>query len=776
MAQASSYTASIVEVTDITLTKLDFPRVLDALAERTNTSLGCERVLALRPNLDKHDIELQWQRTEEALTGTPLSLGGVQDIRPLLARVEDGDMLDGKELLEIAYTMDAAGTIKRGILESERPLLEQLAENLRSFDGALRVVREQLDPQGNVRDDATPKLRDIRRRLQPLRGRIREKLQGLLERYGDAVQDALITLRRDRYVIPIKASAQQRVSGIVLDSSDSGATVFVEPQAVVPMNNELALLEFEERDEVRRILVSLGQRLAYEPGLEESLQTLAELDLIAANARLAKEWKLSLPTFAEDSNITLPEARHPLIEGCIPNTIKLTHDERLLIITGPNAGGKTVLLKTLGLSLLMAHSGLLVAANMPSMPYLDTLLIDIGDEQSIEASLSTYAGHLTNLRTILEKAGDNVVVLIDELGSGTDPSEGAALSQAMLEVILEKHALGLVTTHLAPLKAFASDTPGIQNAAMRFDVDQLRPKYELLMGQPGRSYALAIAERLGLPEGILRRADTLISSEVSDLEGLLESLEADKEQLERDIYDANTARDQAVQEAEILRKQINTLRQKEEDVMAAAAERADEMLHDTMRRAKELKKVATTDKEQRGKALEELQSLRKDAQKTARKPPQAKKQPPRKKGLQTGTTVHVASYDASGPIVELRGDDVVVQLGLLKVTVPKDDVKPTKPKKTQPDYAAAAPSPSNFERELNIRGERVEQGLDKVRDFLLEARSLKITPVRILHGKGTGTLRDAVRNYLKSDSAVSRFEDAVPYEGGHGVTVAHLRV
>ena len=424
----------------------------------------------------------------------------------------------------------------------------------------------------------------------------------------------------------------------------------------------------------------------------------------------------------------------------------------------------------------MAHSGLLVAADMPSVPYLDTLLIDIGDEQSIEASLSTYAGHLTNLRTILEKAGDNVVVLIDELGSGTDPSEGAALSQAILEVILEKRALGLVTTHLAPLKAFASDTPGVQNAAMRFDVDKLRPKYELLMGQPGRSYALAIAERLGLPEAILSRADTLISSEVSDLEGLLESLEADKEKLEQGIYDANTARDQAVQEAKILRKQIDTLRQKEEDVIAAAAERADEMLHDTMRRAKELKKVATTDKEQRGKALEELQSLRKDAQKTARKQPSQPSQPPRKKGLQPGTTVHVASYDASGPIVELRGDEVVVQLGLLKVTVPKDDVKPTKPKKTQPDYAAAAPSPSNFERELNIRGERVEQGLDKVRDFLLEARSLKITPVRILHGKGTGTLRDAVRNYLKSDSVVSRFEDAVPYEGGHGVTVAHLRV
>ncbi|MEM6430838.1 MAG: endonuclease MutS2 [Deinococcota bacterium] len=776
-----------MNVTATTLEKLDFSKVLNALAERASSSLGRERALKLRPTTDRDWIHLQWQRTEEALTGTPLSLGGVNDIRPLLTRVEDGDLLDGKELLEIAYTMDASGTIKRAILASERPLLSAMAEQLGSFDGALRIVREQLDPQGKVRDNATPKLRDIRRRLHPLRGRIREQLQKLLERHSDAVQDAIITLRRDRYVIPIRANAQHRVPGIVLDSSDSGATAFVEPQSVVPLNNELALLEFEERDEVRRILISLGQRLAYEPGLSSSLETLAELDVIAASARLAKAWQLTLPAFNDTSSVNLSDARHPLIEGCVPNSLGLSQDARLLILSGPNAGGKTVLLKTLGLALLMGYSGLFVAAKEPSLPQVDALLSDIGDEQSIEASLSTYAGHLTNLRAVLEVASRNVVVLIDELGSGTDPTEGAALSQAILEALLDKGALGLITTHLAPLKAFAADTEGVQNAAMRFDVAQLRPKYELLMGQPGRSYALAIAARLGLAEGILTRAETLLSSEASDLEGLLESLEADKEQLEQNIANANDARDQAIREAELLRTQINTLRTKEQDVMAAAAERADAMLQDTLRQAKELKKVATTDKDQRGKALEDIQSLRKDAQKTAQKSSRkgSRKLSRNTSGggrqaskpkIQVGTTVYVEAYDASGPVVELRGEDVAVQLGLLKVTVPVAEVNPKQAKQAQPDYGFAAPSLGQFERELNIRGERVEQGLEKVRDFLLEARSLKVTPVRILHGKGTGTLRDAVRNYLKSDSAVTRFEDAIPYEGGHGVTVAHLRL
>ena len=751
----------------------------EALAERAASSFGVELALSLAPTLSREDLETSWQRTQEALEGPALSLGGVEDVRPAVAAVREGKVLEGSDILQIAYTMDAAATMKRAILISERPALGELATRLRSFDGALRQVREQLDLDGSVRDDATPKLRDIRRRLNPLRGRIREKLQQLLATYKDSVQDAVVTLRRDRYVIPIQASLQSRVPGIALDTSDSGATIFIEPQAVVPMNNELALLEFEERDEVRRILISLGQRLAYEEGLDETFEVLAQLDLVAASARLAEDWRLAQPVLNDTGEIRLAEACHPLITGCVPNSLTLEREHRLLVITGPNAGGKTVLLKTLGLAALMAHSGLFVAADKrkpPTLPYLNALLTDIGDEQSIEASLSTYAGHLKNLKAIAENAEENVLILIDELGSGTDPDEGAALSQAILERVLESGAPGLITTHLAPLKVFASDTAGVQNAAMRFDVDNLRPTYKLTVGQPGRSYALSIAERIGLSSGLLERASDILGPEGERLESLLETLEDQRLQLSTQLSEAEAARDQAVSEADILRGQIESLRAKEEEVIAAAAGRAEEMLQDTLQRAKELKRTATTVPEGRSKALEELQELRRTAKKQAQPTPSRPAQQKPRDRLEPGATVRVAEYDAEGPVVELRGDDVVVQLGLLKVEVPKRDVKLIKQPEPKVKTASGFSAPARFDEELNIRGERVEQGLEKVRDFILEAQSLKSPSVRIVHGKGTGALRDAVRNYLKDEKRVERFEDAVPYKGGHGVTVAYLRL
>lgn len=764
-----------MNVTSTTLQKLDFPRIQAALADRAASSLGLERALNASPDLSRAEVEQAWARTAEALSGSDLSLGGVQDIRPLLERVRDGRVLEGLELLEIAYTMDASGTIKRSILASERPALSELARQLGSFDGALRLVREQLDPDGRVRDDATPKLREIRRRLNPLRGRIRERLQELLGRYAEFVQDNIITLRRDRYVIPVRASSQSRVPGIVLDTSDSGATVFIEPQSVVPMNNELALLEFEERDEVRRILIALGQRLAFEPGLDETLETLAELDLVAASARLAKDWRLNQPVFSADGSVKLTRACHPLIQGCVPNTVALDNDRRLLVVTGPNAGGKTVLLKTLGLAAVMAHSGLFVAAEgKPALPNLGALLSDIGDEQSIEASLSTYAGHLKNLKAIADGAAPDVLVLVDELGSGTDPDEGAALSRAILERILASGARGLINTHLAPLKVFASETSGVQNAAMSFDVANLAPRFELVVGQPGRSYALAIAERLGLSDDLLGRARDILGPEGAALETLLQTLERQREDLTQSQASLAGEREAAVREAALLREQINRLRGREDEVLAAAAERADELLQNTLQQAKELRRTATSDPLARSQALSELQQLR---QNVRQKVPAAQKivlpSERKKPGLEPGAVVYVEAYGAKGPVAEVRGSEVVVQLGLLKVTVPKSGVKLQDAPKVKKVVGYTAPT--RFDDELNIRGERVEPALEKLRDFVTEAHALKAPSIRILHGKGTGTLREVVRDFLKNEKRVERYEDAVPYEGGHGVTVAYLR-
>ncbi|MBW6456235.1 MAG: endonuclease MutS2, partial [Trueperaceae bacterium] len=604
-----------MRVLPTTLEKLAFPRVLDALADRCQTFAGQARARALLPDLDGETLRVAHERVDEALTGDAISLGGVEDVRPLVERVRDGGMLEGPECLAIAYTMDAAATVKRAIALSNRPRLTELALGLASFDAVLRLVREQLDPSGEVRDDATPKLREIRKRLHPMRGRIRERMAQLLQQYAPFVQDPIVTLRRDRYVIPVKASSQSRVPGLVLDTSDSGATVFVEPAAVVPLNNELTLLEFEERDEVRRILIALGQRLAFDPGLEPTLAALTELDLVVASARLARDWALVRPEVADGAAVRLPGARHPLIEDCVPNDVVLDAEAPLLVLTGPNAGGKTVLLKTLGLAVLMAHAGLFVAAAAraadgrpakTTLPTFRSVLTDIGDEQSIEASLSTYAAHLTNLRRIVEDAGPGMLLLIDELGSGTDPDEGAALSQAILEAVVERRAFGVVTTHLAPLKVFAAQRAGVRNAAMRFDVERLRPTFELVVGQPGRSYALAIAERVGLSQELLARAHEVLGPEGARLERLLETLETQRAALQAQLDEAEGARASAVAEAELLRAQIERLRAQEAALLEQAAEKADALLQDTLARAKAWRETARGDPAQRGKAMEAI--------------------------------------------------------------------------------------------------------------------------------------------------------------------------
>lgn len=768
-----------MRVDDSTLAKLDYLAVREALALRAGTTAGKELALELRPNLETYEIVKNHERINEVL-GSSLSIGGVSNIRPLIAKVRDGAMLEGEEILQIAHTMDSSGSIKRSILDSDRPALAELARMLSSFDASLRIVREQLDIDGRVRDDATPKLRDIRKRLNPLRGRINDKLNELLNKYSRYVQDPIITIRRDRYVIPIVSSFQSKVPGIALDISDSGATVFLEPQAVVSMNNDLAMLEFEERDEVRRILVSLGQRLAYEEGLEQSLTILARLDLISATARLAEDWQLGPVEISKDAEYYLPEARHPLIENAIANTIAIDQENRLLIITGPNAGGKTVMIKTLGLASLMMHSGLYIAAKSeagerkPQLPFIKKLLTDIGDEQSIEASLSTYAGHLQNLKNIVDYADDDVLVLIDELGSGTDPAEGAALSQAVLETVLATNARGLITTHLAPLKVFASETKGVLNAAMRFDIENLVPAYKLDLGLPGRSYALSIAQRMGLPTVLLERASEILGPEGEKLESLLETLERQRLELEESLLEADIAKEEAIKEAEVLHKQIEMLRGKEEDVIAAAAIKADKMLQDTLKRAKTLKRTASTSTTERSQALEELQELRKIVKKRAQPKMEKFATPANSNTIVLGSIVEVEEYNAQGPIIEIRKNDYLVQLGLLKVEVAKHEAKlvKSKPKKKRQTSFAA---PSSFENELNMRGDRVEAGLEKLRDFIIEAHSFQVKSIRILHGKGTGTLRDAVRKYLKNEKLVERYEDAIPYEGGHGVTVAYLR-
>lgn len=775
---------------DHTLATLDFPRVRAALSERCASAYGLERALNLRPIGNSHGdahgdsfsdsnrdsnhhgdlIHTELERIEDALFGVSLQLGGIHDIRSSLARAREGKVLSGYELLEVGYTLDSAMTLRRSVVTHSRGALLPLGEAIGSHVVLVRSALEKLDRDGNVRDDASPKLRQLRRRLNPLRNEIREKLGQIMERWGEFVQENLITLRRDRFVIPIKANFVGQVQGIVVDSSSSGQTYFVEPAAIVPLGNELARTILEEEAEVRRILLELTGLVAHEEGIDQTLWAVGELDLTAAKTILARDWNLCRPMRSKDMSFKISQARHPLIEDAVANDLELNQTTRLLLITGPNMGGKTVTLKTLGLISLMYGCGMYVPASSAELPLVRNVLVDIGDDQSIEANLSTFAAHLRSLQTILEQANPDTLILIDELGSGTDPNEGAALAQAILLELLDKGSRGVVTSHLAPLKQFAMETPGVKNASMGFDLEHLAPTYRLLVGQPGRSYAVAIAQRLGLPAKIIAQANEILGPEGGKLERLLESLEQShlsaQLELER-IQNIRLENEKLQADLEAARANIRLER---DETLGQALTKADQIYAEAFEQVRQMRSKVREDEAQRPRILEDLKKLRSIAQ-------AARPLPPVRLDLQemrVGSVVDVPAYGASGQVLELRGEELVVQLGVLKINVRRRDVRLRLQSKVKV-MALSGGGVSSFSREMNLRGQHVEEAVEEVRTFVQEAHALKETPLRIVHGKGQGVLRRLIRDYLKTDKKVESFHDAEPYHGGHGVTIVHLK-
>lgn len=753
------------------LSALDFPRITAALADRDATSLGRERALALRPSDDAYRIAQELDEVEDALFGVSLSLGGIHDIRDIHARAGEGRVLSGQDLLNAAYSLDGAMTVKRAIETNSRGPLRDVATGLGDHSELVRRVLQSLDREGNVRDDASPRLRDLRKRIEPLRGRIREKLTQTLEKWSDVLQEHLVTIRRDRYVLPVLASRVGSVQGIIVDASATGQTYFVEPAAVTQLNNELTRLILDEEAEVRRILTELSALLAQDSAVPMTLATIGELDLIASKAKLARDWRLNRPEAAPDGLYDLHEARHPLIENPVANDIQLG-ETKLLLITGPNMGGKTATLKTLGLAVLMHQCGLYVAAASARLPVVRDILVDIGDEQSIEASLSTFASHLKHLRYVLRHAAPDTLVLVDELGSGTDPDEGAALAQSLIETLLEQDARGIITSHLSPLKLFALETPGLKNASMGFAVGTLAPTYQLQVGQPGRSYALAIANRMGLPRDVLSRAEELLGPEAGLMERMLSELERERRELGEQLETAAAARREAEAELGRVRHERETLETRRNEMLAEASQKAESLYADAVERVRTLRARAQEDSA-RPRVMQELRELRVQAQKARPAPP---KREERGDPIRVGNKVNVPAYGAQGQVLEMRGDDLVVQLGLMKVGVKRRDVRlvqETKVKAPKPSFVGSAPS--RFDNELQLRGLSVEAAVEELRAAIAEARALKETPLRVVHGKGMGVLRRTLRDYLKTDKNVESFHDAEANQGGHGVTIVNVK-
>ncbi|WP_154958261.1 endonuclease MutS2 [Paenibacillus xylanexedens] len=779
---------------------LEYRKILNTLIGFAQTSMGKKKAEQLEPNSDLEEVKRLLQQTDEAFTferlkGSP-SFGGIVDITASVKRAEIGGTLNPHELLGISTTTHAARRLKRQIatLHEDEPIAslfyisDQLSEQ-KELEDAIRIC---IDDNAEVADSASVTLAQIRRELRGGEARIREKLDSMIRSstVSKMLQDQLITIRGDRFVIPVKAEYRSYFGGIVHDQSGSGATLFIEPESIVAMNNKLRETRIREEREIEIILQKLtayvseqGEWLLYDVDL------LASLDFIFAKARLARELKATLPRMNDRGFLKLKKGRHPLIpiEHVVPIDVELGNDYTSIIVTGPNTGGKTVTLKTIGLLSLMAMSGLFVPAEDGSqLCVFDAIYADIGDEQSIEQNLSTFSSHMTNIIRILKNMTPKSLILLDELGAGTDPAEGSALAISMLEHMHQTGCRMVATTHYSELKAYAYERKGVINASMEFDINTLSPTYRLLVGVPGRSNAFAIAERLGLPGYILDYARGEVKEEDQRIEHMIASLEENRLTAEQERQKAETLR----QDMEKLRSRHQAELEKLEQQRDRRIEKAEEDARSIVDKARaEAEKIIA---DLRQLALEEGASVKEhkliaarkqldEAEPEKRKKTVKKTAAPKARAIGPGDEVLVYSLNQKGHVVEMAGNkDAVVQLGIMKMKVSLDDLElqqtapAAKQPKQKPVTGMKRTRDDNVKSELDLRGANLEEALMEADRFIDEAFLANLGQVYIIHGKGTGILRTGIQDYLRKHKHIKSYRLGNYGEGGNGVTVAEL--
>jgi len=803
---------------------LEYPKVLDHLAQYTSFSAGRELALALTPTGDFDEVARRQQETAEAkdwiAAKGDVSLGGARDIRNHIKLATIGAVLPPADLLEVSDTLRAARFLRKDIerLGERMPLLFRVTRRMSELPDLVRAITEAINDSAEVVDTASPDLARIRRELSVARSQVMERLNRLLGS-GDArkyLQDAIITERDGRFVVPIKAEFKGRIPGLVHDVSASGATIFVEPLAVVEAGNRVRQLISEEQREVERILrVLSGEVAARADDLRETVGALADLDLALAKGRYAFALRATAPELMRVRTRSFEErrkaarkqgdgaetedpyalvngprlkylrARHPLLdpEKVVPIDVYDGEDFRILLITGPNTGGKTVALKTVGLLSLMVQAGMQIpAADGSCLTPFSGVYADIGDEQSIEQSLSTFSSHMSNIIEILRQSDARSLVLLDELGAGTDPVEGAALARSILETFLERKCLVVATTHYSELKAFAYATPGVANASVEFNVDTLSPTYELTIGLPGRSNAFAIAQRLGLAGPVLDRARQWLSESDVALEAMLGDIKqareatfaarADAEKRQRDITAAEDSLKRQMVDAERERVAIiNRAREEAETELNLVREELRELRAELRRARKDMAAPS-----QVNTLMERMERLADDVAPEA--PPPAVGAPGLDE-LEPGSRVRVASLNTIGEVLGVSGSNAEVQVGALRVKVPLSSLEPLDAAKAvvrmdQDIHVTPASDLAAVKTELDLRGERAEEALRLIEDYLDDAYLAGLSRVRIIHGKGTGALRKASRDLLASHPLVQAFRAGDRYEGDEGVTMVDL--
>ncbi len=787
------------------LQTLELDKILLRLAEHASFSAGRELAVALRPSTDAKEVRARLQVTAEAkalLSVQPgVGIGGARDVRPLLKNAEIGATLDAEALLDVQATLVSGKTLRRAILQNaeSHPLLSDLARQIEECPQVVAEIARCINDKGEVMDSASPALARIRRELAGARDRLLDRLNRLVgsPEYVGSLQEALITQRGGRYVIPVRAEHKSRIPGIVHDQSASGATLFVEPLAIVELGNQWRQLQLDEQHEVERILAALTAMVAeVAPLIRTNVTALAEIDLALAKAQYSFEIRGVGPDLLESpeasqgtkdsGTVRYPEylrlvrARHPLLPGdsVVPIDVHLGGDFSILVVTGPNTGGKTVALKTVGLLAAMAQTGLHIPAGEGSaLRVFSGIYADIGDEQSIEQSLSTFSSHMGNIVSILSQARADALVLLDELGAGTDPTEGAALAQSILSELLRRNIPALATTHYAELKLFAQVTPGVTNASVEFDVRTLSPTYRLTIGLPGRSNAFDIAKRLGLPSQLVEDARQRISEQDIEADRILDRIRHSRREAGRATSAAQTALSTA-REKEKEASQVLRETEQERGELLAEARAQLEAAQEELRRIREtLQRKQVTQQ-----WLEEAeQRVRETAQRQkAVEPPPAKQATQASSLLQplaVGDTVWIESLAQMGQVLGLGNGEAEVQVGAFRAKLPLVSLE-KRPAPAQPrDQSqvrvtmAARPLPSV---ELHLRGMRVEEVVPRLGQYLDDAYLAGLPFVRIVHGKGTGTLRKVVREILSEHPLVASFKTGELNEGGEGVTVVKL--
>jgi DNA mismatch repair protein MutS2 len=779
---------------------LEYNKIIDRLLEHAATSLGKSHVQQLLPTRSLDEVKRWLQDTDEAsavvrLKGMP-PFGGIHDVSSSVKRALINGVLNATELLDIASTVSGGRKLKRFLtaVHDNHPIRQLAAryteiEELKPLEDAIRAC---IDEQGEVLDHASAELAKVRRERRTGEARVREKLEQMIRTPSiqKMLQDNLITVRNDRYVIPVKQEYRGSFGGIIHDQSASGATLFIEPETVVPMNNKIRELILAERKEIEKILMILTAQVAdHAEPIQHNLILLGVLDFIFAKAGLAVGMKAELPRMNDRGFIRLRKGRHPLIaSGAVPLDIELGNSYSAVIVTGPNTGGKTVALKTVGLLSLMSMSGLFIPAEDESqMCVFDAVYADIGDEQSIEQNLSTFSSHMTNIISIIRDMTPKSLVLLDELGAGTDPAEGSALAIAILDHMHNHGCRILATTHYSELKAFAYDRKGMINASMEFDIQTLSPTYRLLLGVPGRSNAFAIAKRLGLSSDIIAHAGSQVGEEDKRVESMIASLEQNRLSAESEHHTVEALRKQLEASAEQLEQEkqkfevqkqrmLHNAEIEARDAVARARKEADEIIDELRTLAleeagsvKEHKLIAA--KKKLDQAVPKLASDRSTEEERQRN---------KSAKIDLGAEVLVLSLGQKGHVVEMNGEEATVQLGILKMKVMRSDLQlvraPTQTANTN-TYKGAIVKRSRDEHvrtELDLRGSNLEESIMEVDRFLDEAFLSNLGQVYIIHGKGTGILRTGIQEYLRRHSHVKSYRLGNYGEGGTGVTVVEF--